>query len=467
MTPAGSKSRNAFTWRVVYAFGVVWIASFLFLSPLARRGAVTYQTTAKVRFAVNPQAALTETEWESMLRRVARQVASPSRLAALRGTSDPSDLDPPQDGEDLLRQMRIGQVSRGDHQRTISIVFLGKGGDDEQHLVNRLASELATEVPRQSSLVTLERWVKANAETLNLSKQVHLAEQIRTEVADLNGRIVQLKRQMAVSDLATISGQMEDLERRKRKLQQDRRWDDSHPEVVRLQNELDGMRTRLLANPEFRPVQIGQSAPPASGETIKNRFFQASETKTPAPTPTMSMLLADLDLSPIGAAATQLKRHAESIADLKRDADAALVDEHRSGDRCAARLLAVDYATRPVLALPPSETPLWLMIVPCLVGSIVALNYNPLRDRMQLQSMMDVARVMHVGIIGHLPSEREPGRARWTERWSARLVRMAEFSLFAITGILIAACMVRPQILSVTVDNPLQALSNWFWLMAG
>jgi hypothetical protein len=362
--------------------------------------------------------------------------------------------------------MRIAQHNQ-EGKLTLSVSLNGSGTRDEQAFVNLLASTLAIEVPRQSDQAALTRWIENGATALDMSKQVNLAEQIRAEVSQTSGMIKELKDRFAATDVNALAAMIEKLETQKSELKSAKGLDDAHPEIVQLQSQIEELRGRMLSDPDFRPVQRGSIADTESGDVIKNRFYQASaklgETK---PTPAdFATALSELDLSPIGALATQLKTHAESIRDLQQDIDTNLIEGNRASDSCIASLTGVSYSTRPTLLAETSTLPPWLLVVPCLFAAMVSLYYNPIRDRLQLKSIDDVVKSLGVGIIGEMPSTQPVAATTRGESWSAVSVRMAEYSLLAIGGLMLISCVMRPQILAAVLSNPILALANWFWLI--
>ncbi len=472
MNTSTKKSTQAFSWRLIYAFVIVWLAGFAILSPFFKRGSTTYRSTAVLRFQLNQDRAVTPGEMLAMLRSVVGRVTQPQTLEQVcqkvAKPANPNAAIAEGNADSLLRQLHIAHVNENG-QLSLAVSFDGRGSCDEREFVNHLANSLAIEVPRQSDQVDLQQWVKTTSDSLDMSKQVHLAEQIRAEVADVNAAIGKLKQQFELSDLGTLTAQIEALENRKFQLKQEQRIDDSHPEIVQLQAEIEKLRTQILQNPDFRPVQLGATAPIEGVNAIKNRYYQASATTKETATTDIGVTAAldEIDLSEIGSAATQLKSNAESISDLHRDLNAAVVDGHQSGASLLANLIAVNYSTRPQFLGSGQPTPIWLILIPCLIGALVALNYNAIRDRMQLKSLDDVAKAMGIGIIGEMPSTQAIAAPAFAERYSATAVRLAEYSLLAVGGLLLASCIMRPQILSVVISNPLVALANWFWLIVG
>ncbi len=472
MTTSPPKSKQAFSWRLIYAFVIVWLAGFAILSPLVRRGAATYRSTAVLKFELNQDRAVTPDDLLALLRSGVGRITQPQTIEQIcrivSKPANPNTAIAEVNAEAILRQLRIAHVNENG-QLSLAVSLDGRGSSDEREFVNHLANGLAIEVPRQSDQCELQQWIKTTTDSLDMSKQVHLAEQIRAEVAEANAAIGNLKQRFELNDLSAITAQIDILEDRKSRLKHEPGLDDSHPEIVQLQTQVEALRSQLLQNKDFRPVQVGTTVPSEPSNLIKNRYYQASLTTTKS-VPTeieFTAALDAIDLSEIGSAATQLKSNAESISDMQNDINAAVVDGYPSGTRLLASLRDVNYSTRPVFLGSGKPTPTWLILVPCLIAALVALHYNAIRDRMHLKSLDDVAKAMGIGIIGEMPSTQTIAAPAIAERYSATAVRLAEYSLLAVGGLLLASCVMRPQIMSVIISNPLVAVSNWFWLIVG
>lgn len=476
MNSPDAKPTQVFTWRLLYAFIVVWMSSFALLSPLARRESIQFQSTAQVKYSLNPQQQLSGDELTSLLKTVVGQVIQPDVLGQIREKIGQQTPDTAKAalalGTDDLAAIRsrltVSQVNQGPDLR-LAIVFRGKGSADEQEFVNQLANRLALEIPRYTDQVALTRLMDANSKYMDMAKQVNLAEQMRAEVAQLNESIAGLKSQAAGEPPKSLAEQLQDLEKQKADLVQSQNVDSSHPQIVELQQQIESLRTEILNDPSFRPVQVGATQA-ESGDAIKNHYYQAS-TKSPTeattPVPLSAEALATIDLTRIGTAATQLKTHAESVRDLQRDLDAAMASHYQSELHSFANLTSVQYSTAATMLPRSGLLPTWLLIVPCLIGALVAMYYNPVADRMQLKSLADVARSMKLNVVAELPSSQTLVAPLRSERWSARAVRGAEYSLIGLGCVLFAACALKPQVLSAAISNPLLAVSNWFWLIAG
>lgn len=476
MNPTHAKPKKLFSWRLLYAFMVVWLSAFTLLSPLARREALKFQSTAQIQYALNPQRQLSSDELLSLLRSVVSEVTQPNTLGQIRDNLGTAPIGIARSGlalgtddvSDIRRRLSISQEKRDDGLR-LAISFQGKGTSDEQEFVNQLANLLALEVPRNSDRLAIAQLMKANNEHLDMSKQINLAEQIRAEVAQINESIAELKLHVSNGEAESLSDQLQNLEKLKAELKENQKLDDSHPQMVQVQQQIEGLRTAILSDPNYRPVQIGAAPTTDSLDVIKNRFYQASA-KTVAESPSKiqwSEAFATIDLSRIGAIATQLKTNAESVHDLKHDVDATLTSRFQTAAQSFANLSSVRYSTSPTVLATTGATPLWLLIIPCLIGALVAMHYNPVSDRMQLKSMGDVARAMHLNVIGELPASSTASLPSRSERWSARSVRTAEYALIAVGFVLFASCAIKPQMFALALTNPLLALSSWFWMIVG
>lgn len=462
--------KSGFSWRLAYAFVVVWLATFAVLSPISRHEPVTYRSTATLNYQLDPAKQLSSDALMTMLKSVVGRLSEPKVLGEIRETIVPPPYRQVALGTNdvsLIRQrLSISQANRNG-RLLLAISFLGKGGTDDQEFVNQLANRLATAIPHQSNQVAVAQILKANAACLDMSPQVNLAEQIRAEVAQLNESLDELKSCDNPSDLTSLPAQIQQIEKQQQELRQSQGLDDSHPRIVQLQQEIERLRKAMLGDPQYLPVQVGQQASDPKPDTVKNKYYQASAKSVAGDSEKVpwNERLASIDLSRIGSAATQIKTHAESVLDLKQDIDSALARQSESSAKSPVSLSSVEYSTAPRLIAGASLAPQWLLLVPCLVAALVVMYYNPIRDRMQLRSKGDVSRLLKLDVVGELPSGQAIATSKRSEIAAAWLVRGSEFALIAVGCLICFVSAMKPEALSVALTNPLLALSNWFWLI--
>lgn len=468
MNISDAKPRPIFSWRLIYAFTVVWLAAFAVMSPLVRREPIQFRSTAELRYALDDERNLKPEELLALLKTAVNRIAAPEHIAAVRdeivGPANASTKLGTEDLLDIRRRMSITQINRGSGLR-LAVSFRGKGGADDRDFVNQLANKLAMEIPRVSETMTSLDWVRATMGQIDWVKQVHLAEQIRAEIAHINEAIVDLRGRLGSKEPAAVTAQIEELERQQNQLRSTQGVDASHPQFVELQQKIEALRAAAYDDPGFRPVQVGSTESAESGDAIKNRFYNASHTTEPAnPSTPLATRLAQIDLTRIGSTANQIKLNAEAMNDLRRDLDAVLNQPADSSERPLATLATVRYASAPTMVISSTPAPTWLLICPCVIAAMVTIFYNPLRDRLQLRTIGEVAKILRVNIVGEMPNIAARPTRR-SERMAAWMVRGAEYSLLLLGFIMVLTCAMKPQILTVTLSNPLLALSNWYWLM--
>jgi hypothetical protein len=466
MSMRSPSSKLIVTWRLPYAFVVVWLAAFSAMAPLVRREPVELRSTARIQFTVRSESVPSTEEMLGFLRGVVSQIVDPESLHDLcqLAISKADPILPAELGDDeVSRRLRIG-LAEQPGAINLLLSFDGRGGAAEQNLVNRLANRLAIEVLRKSDQAALAQWLKNNSPSIDLAQQIHLAEQIRADVADMNEALAQIREHLDTSDFDALARQLRQLELRKERLSREIQLPEAHPEIVQVQREIERVRAAMLPYPEYRPQAAG--TPTDALDMVKNQYYQASSRIEPGdPLFDLGATLSRIDLTRVGGAATRLKSNAESMRDVKRDLDAALLEGSACSGGSIAALSGVTYARSPELRGSTRPIPLGLLILPCLLGAVVAFGYNPVRDRMLFRSAHDVAKTLRVGVLGSVAIGEAAAPVPWTERWSANAVRSAEYSLLMIGGILLVSFALRPELMWAALANPAAVLSNWFWLI--
>ncbi len=352
----------------------------------------------------------------------------------------------------------------------LSISLTGSGTAAEREFVNRLAQHLAVESTRQHDRSKVALWLEDFNSTLDVSKQVHLAKQIRDELQQAGMQIAQCRIAMdSPDDAVSVQDRIRRLEGTLAELKSKFGYPDTAPDIMQLRNQIEQLRALDAAMDVPKPSARGDVflAPTTAVNSQTNPYYQASEKRlatehdAAAAIAKRSELLDTIDLQVAQMASDQLLANAESSLDSRRDLVDNLSGYFANPSIVSNSMVSVQTASRSTLCGGRAAFPMTTAIFSCLIAALTAYYYDPLRHRMQLRSLSDVVKAVRADVIGQLPTGPTVSRPKRPAQLASYVVRISEIVACVVLGIVLLVCLVKPWVASTLLQDPWYGLSHW------
>ncbi len=459
------------SWRVLYAFAIVWMATFAGLAMFRSSHQHEFVSSSLLKFNV-AATSLDPPSFSRLAHDASQAVVSEESLARLAAQAARrcgiSLADLPA-ADELQQALQI--VLKDDSVTSLSVSLVGDGKPHETALVNALASELIVELTRQYDGQFVQNWLDDFDATTDATRSVHLTSQLHEEIDSLDRRVGSIADALAAQNSPTeMTEQMKRLEVELTGLLA-AGASDSNPNVLSIRQQLEWLRPQVAATPAAEPLEVETGPIESIHENArKNPYFTASERRPADPparveAPPLQPLPPPIDLAPLRDKVGELLAESQSAADVKHDLVDQLSRHFDAGSPLVDSLYAVEWAEQPQVQLKRNAIPSWAIMFSCVLAAAAAYWYDPVQDRLRLKNLDDVARRFHVEILGRLPTELPSKPPRASTRIAARCIRLSEWGVGLTLLIVGLACCAKPALIQIFLQDPLYGLSHWLALV--
>ena len=241
--------------------------------------------------------------------------------------------------------------------------------------------------------------------------------------------------------------------------------------------------TRVLPDPNMPPpngqFQVG---PRGNAAVIKNRFVsQKSNTPAAPQIDPMVQLAAPLgrviddikmiDLTGTKTALSQIQNTIENTSASKEIAERLnrrAVSELQFESPVALARIDVAERSSPMQRAPNMTQFIWMLGFAGLVGTVMALNFDPAFRTRRFRSVEQVSRKLSLPVVGILRGRKNDQPAKPLAKvLAANGVRICEWTLLGLAVLLILAALVNSHVAAAFIENPFHGITKTFWLMTG
>ncbi len=268
---------------------------------------------------------------------------------------------------------------------------------------------------------------------------------------------------------------LEDLQAEKSRLLAEPGMTEFHPQVQRLQKQIEQLNDST--GTPSSPRQEFASSGNTPSVVIKNQFIpNATSAQPQAPTIDFSapigQVVSDISMIDLSTPRAELKNLQQSV---DTAAGSGLIVE-RINKRALEQLqytlpvamtdLSAARRPAPIGGAPTTAQFMWLLLFAAAFGTIIAVNYDPSLKRRRFRSVEHMQRKLGLPVVGVLRNRPALVIPKPIHRLLAtRIVRICEWTLFALAVLLILAALVNSEVASAFIENPFHGITKTFWLM--
>jgi hypothetical protein len=500
------QARPATSGKKVYAW-LVSAGAVLMLGLLCWPLTVDrFHTTAGFQLDYDPSSRLEKVSLNEIVAETMREVTDRAALEAILSrlpVKITGELLKSGDAEAIRNALKI-RFRTGTRANSVDyqISMTGSGGPDEIAFLNALVVRLNSAVGERIAVLTADEVINRLG-TSFLDYHAGVMNQISGEIQSVIGRIDNARNgiQIAASDLSgciagdsagpgqTASasppaggGELSRLKAEREALLRQPGMTPWHPEVTTLQRQIEALQSGMDSGQGGNSGAF-QTVSTTSTRHVRNQFLdprslpESGAVDPLPPQPAMETVLGrivddirkiDLDVPGQELAGIQT-RMGES-----RESGARLVDrmivQARNSMRSQAPVVMTGIqkasASQPVRGVPAGANFVFLCLCGAIVGSTVAIHYDPSLRRRRFRSLMQLQHKLHLPVLGVIrarPGEPNPGTAR--QRVAAWAVIGAEWTLLMIALCLILAALYNSQIGAAFLENPFHAVTRSVWIL--
>ena len=465
--------------RRIYVFAVVACVAFLILACFFNRHTRLRESGALISLQVSPHS--NPSEVRNLLISTVQHVTNDDALldsvkfvskncviheGALRSG----------DAEQIRKQLKVASHTVSPSEIQIAVGFTGLGTEDEQALVNRIANQIAGELPQQSLRLAVAKQNSAarnDATTSVFAATAHDLRSLNNEVRAAQIQLENLQRTFAefkespaeVSEInpewKLLNAEISQLRNDKRKMTEERGYTEAHPEVFKLQQQIEAKSYQLSGMDKRKPSATGQMV---EERRVNNQFFSVANRKQAnVSADEVENELKMVNLDRIAQATNGLQ---ERIQAGQRAAASLGISEHQLTESTPV-MQKIDYAegSHRVKVDVPTKIGIPLLFS-VLLGGVLAWRYNPQTHLTRFQSADEVAKSLQLPIMTTLVDDTRlvPPRQKGIANG---VVKGFEWIGLSLLGVVLLACVVNGNILATLVESPTYAMTRIIWIIFG
>lgn len=353
----------------------------------------------------------------------------------------------------------------------LQLSFVGSGTQDEIEFVNRLANAVAADVSLARSTAhvdqALSQWksnlvgqLQQQGQALMDANQLlkgQLVTAINNGTPSVNEQIVPGNQgpNDEISSI-TLQQQISQLYIEIEKQKSDNFWDDTHPTIVQMNQQVRQLRE-----------QLNQSYQSGSSTRIKNPFMNASmSNQLDAATNSASIGELETSLQILEQINREVVLNAQTQIDSVEKFHNELSSLTSRSELIRLDKIMLASSADPIGGAPNSQQLLFIFLMAIGLGSVFAWQIDPMSRTQRIRSAEHAESVLGVPTIGVLTSTESLNQHNESkQRWFSMLFKGFEYILLFLVVALVIATLVNSEIFAALMSNPFQAISKVIWML--
>ena len=472
----------------------------LFLWPLSVQ---QFRTTAQFKLKYQADSGVEKTMLNSWVVEALREETDRIAIADMLEQMDCvltstvlNSLDPETIREALHVQGRPGATANSVEYR---LSMVGEGTEDEIEFINLIIARINNHLERQLT--------RSNNSEVVVSLTKDFVDFHETRIMQLSGQLTGVLAQLSTaendiriisSDLESLlngmpsktnftrptSQQLEELEQKKKELLQQPGYNEYHPEVTAIRQQLEALDVRNQQSNQVpaKTAELSQSTDDT--KFVPNQFFNSSQKKVPAEKvpssnvndglyrTTMNQILDDIETVDLSTSRRTLSAVQNSLD--QENGMELLVDRFRK--RALQQLdyespvaladLSLAKRSSPMGGAPTPSQFLCLFLFAGVFGTIVASNYDPSVRVRPFRSVDQLQRKLNLPVVGVLRNASAITHRPLNKILASRMIQICEWTLLALAILLIIAALANSELAVAFIENPFHGITETIWLIS-